>query len=277
MSLRDILVHVDDGPHSEKRFQLALRLARRQNAELFALFSQTAPRGLSLTTRTKEKKKRYKKIAQAVEQRCQALADKALVNLDWKTARYPRSDEMVTRQLLHYTQHMDLAIVGQHDPDRSDGTLPHDLAERLVLESGRPILVIPYAGEFKALCRRVMVAWNTGRESVRAVNDAIPLMRDAKKVHILAIDPRKKGKRHGAIPSADIADHLKRHGIKAHADYLNTRELDPGNTLLSMAADESADLLVMGAYGHHPLTEWMLGGVTRDILRHMTVPVLMSH
>ncbi len=277
MSLRDILVHIDDGPHCDKRFQLALKLARRQNAELFALFTRADPQRLGLKGKTKKRKEKYKKAAEVARERYQAMADKAYVNLDWKTAKYPRSDDVVTEQMLYYTQHMDLAIVGQHDPGTADGSVPPDLAERLVLESGRPILVVPYAGEFKALCRRIMVAWNTGRESVRAVNDALPLMRDAKKVQILAIDPAEKGKRHGPRPSADIADHLKRHGIKAQADYLNTKDLDPGNTLLSMAADESVDLLVMGAYGRHPLTEWMLGGVTRDILRHMTVPVLMSH
>ncbi len=277
MSLRDILVHIDDTPHCEKRFQLALKLARRQKADLFALFTQADTNPMGISTQVDNKKKQYKRVAEAARKRYMALADKAYINLDWKTAKYPGSDDMVTEQLLHYTQHMDMAVVGQYDADTATGSIPPDLAERLVLESGRPILIIPYAGEFKTVGRRIMIAWNTGRESVRAVNDALPLMIDAKKVHVLAIDPYKKGKRHGAIPSTDIADHLHRHGVKAKADYLNTKTLDPGNTLLSLAADESMDLLVMGAYSHHPLREWILGGVTRDILRHMTIPVLMSH
>lgn len=277
MPLRDILVHIDDTPHCEKRFRLALKLARQQQAELFALYSQADAEMMGISTQVEKKKKQYKRAAEAARKRYQTLAGDSGIALDWKTAKYPGSDDMVTEQLLHYTQHMDMAIVGQYDVGTATGSIPPDLAERLVLESGRPILIIPYAGEFKHVGRRIMIAWNTGRESVRAVNDALPLMIDAKKVHVLAIDPYKKGKRHGAMPSTDIADHLRRHDVKAKADYLNTKTLDPGNTLLSLAADESVDLLVMGAYSHHPLREWILGGVTRDILRHMTVPVLMSH
>jgi nucleotide-binding universal stress UspA family protein len=277
MSLRDILVHIDDTPQCDRRFKLALKLARKNDAELFALFTRADANLMGISTQVEKNRKQYKKMADAAHKQFQKQADKDSVSLNWQTAPYPASDDEVTNQLLYYTQHMDIAIVGQHDPANAISSVPPDLAERLVLESGRPVLVIPHAGEFKSVGKRVMVAWNTGRESVRALNDALPLMQGAKKVHILAIDPRRKGKRHGSVPSADIAGHLHRHGIKAQAEYINTKGMDASNTLLSLAADESIDLLVMGAYGHHPFRELILGGMTRDILRHMTVPVLMSH
>jgi len=276
MALNDILVHTDSTPHSEKRFKLGLKLAKRHGATLFSLYTQAAP--LSLSTNSKEKhRKQHKKAGEALFEKYKKLADKAGVELVWDTAKLPKSDDDVTDQLIHASQHMDMAIVSQFDHQAAAGLLPADLAERLVLETGRPILILPYAGEFKDIGKRVLVAWNTGRESVRAVNDAIPLLQDAKKVNVIAINPRKGKKRHGANPAADITEHLLRHGVKAAAEHLSTEDVDPANMLLSCAADESADMLVMGAYGHHRFRELILGGVTQDILRHMTLPVLMSH
>jgi nucleotide-binding universal stress UspA family protein len=183
----------------------------------------------------------------------------------------------VTDHLVFYAQHSDLVIVGQHDEEVHDGSIPKDLAERLVLETGRPVLIIPYAGTFKTLGKRVVIAWNTARESVRALNDAIPLMQDAKKVKVIAINPRGKGKRHGKVPSTDIVRHLARHGIEAQADHFSTKGVDEGNLLLNCVSDERSDLLVMGAYGHYRFRELILGDATKEILEHMTTPVLMSH
>jgi nucleotide-binding universal stress UspA family protein len=152
-----------------------------------------------------------------------------------------------------------------------------DLAERLVIETGRPVLIIPYAGEFKTLGKRVVVSWNTSRESVRALNDSIPLIRDAKKVKVIAINPRQKGKRHGEVPSADIVQHLVRHGINAEGDHFATDGVDDGNLLLNLVSDERADLLVMGADGYHRFRELILSSATKEVLEHMTTPVLMSH
>jgi len=122
-----------------------------------------------------------------------------------------------------------------------------------------------------------VIAWNTARESVRALNDAIPLMREAQMVKVIAITPREKDKRHGEVPSIDIVRHLARHGIEAQADHFTTTGVDEGNLLLNIVSDEQADLLVMGAYGHYRFRELILGGVTKEILEHMTTPVLMSH
>jgi len=121
------------------------------------------------------------------------------------------------------------------------------------------------------------VAWNGSRESVRAVNDAIPLLVDAKRVSVLALNPSDGGRIHGDLPSADICLHLSRHGIRAEAQMLSARDIDAGDMLLSCVADDSADLLVMGAYGQPRFREMVLGGATRQILKQMTVPVLMSH
>lgn len=277
MPLKDILVHADSSARSEKRFKLGLKLAKRHGATLFSLYSQAMPLSLGLSNNKDKRRKLHKNAAEEIFANYQKLADKAGVELVTEVAKLPNSEDDVTRQLIHATQHMDLAIISQYHHKTAAGILPHDLAERLVLESGRPALILPYVGEFKDVGKRVLVAWNTGRESVRAVNDALPLMREADRVNVIAINPDKGKKRHGENPAADIAQHLVRHGINAESEHLATSDVDPANMLLSCAADESSDLLVMGAYGHHRLQELILGGVTRAMLKHMSVPVLMSH
>lgn len=165
----------------------------------------------------------------------------------------------------------------QYDEENDDGSIPNDMPERLVLEAGRPVLVIPYAGSFETVGEKVVIAWSPGRESVRAVNDAIPLLKAAKMVKVVAINPKKRGKESDALPAIDITNHLIRHGIKAESDTFSMKELDEGNLILNTLAEEQADLLVMGAYGHNRFRELILGGVTQSIFEHMTTPVLMSH
>jgi nucleotide-binding universal stress UspA family protein len=277
MALKDILVHIDRTPHCEKRVKIALKIASRQGKELTGLFAQGNAYLESRTSGLDKRRKQHEKTSEKLRAQFQLLADEAGVELLWETAPFDRSEETVTDHLVFYAQHSDLVIVGQHDEEVHDGSIPKDLAERLVLETGRPVLIIPYAGTFKTLGKRVVIAWNTARESVRALNDAIPLMQDAKKVKVIAINPRGKGKRHGKVPSTDIVRHLARHGIEAQADHFSTEGVDEGNLLLNCVSDERSDLLVMGAYGHYRFRELILGDATKEILEHMTTPVLMSH
>jgi nucleotide-binding universal stress UspA family protein len=149
------------------------------------------------------------------------------------------------------------------------------MIEQVVLSSGRPVLVVPYIGWTKTLGERITIAWDGGRESARAVADALPLLKKAKAVTVLVINPEKGN--HGEEPGADIALHLARHGVNAEVRRARFDDVDTGNAILSQVADLSSDLLVMGAYGHSRLRELVIGGVTRTIFEEMTVPVLMSH
>jgi len=121
----------------------------------------------------------------------------------------------------------------------------------------------------------VLVAWNGSREATRAVHDALPLLRRAEKVTVLSIDPDEDAE--PRLPGADVSLHLARHGVTAQAATIAGTDVAVGDLLLSYAADHDIDLIVMGAYGHTRLREVVLGGATRTLLRHMTVPVLMSH
>ena len=176
-----------------------------------------------------------------------------------------------------HARYADLVILGQLDPDRAESDLIRPRPEQVALGSGRPVLIVPYAGHFDDVGRRVLIAWNATREAARAVSDAMPFLTSAELVTVLTIDPREGPRAHGELPGADIALHLARHGVKAQIERTVSAGLPVGEVLLSRVADLGADLIVMGAYGHSRVREMLLGGVTRSVLRSMIVPVLMSH
>jgi nucleotide-binding universal stress UspA family protein len=123
----------------------------------------------------------------------------------------------------------------------------------------------------------VLVGWNAGREATRAVHDALPLLVKASSVTITAVNPRVGLGAHGQEPGADIARHLARHGVTVEVEHTAAPEIGAADILLNRASELSADLLVVGAYGHSRLREFLLGGVTRSLLHQMTLPVLLSH
>lgn len=277
MSYKSILLHLDAGRRVAERVAIACRLADTFDAHLTGLFAISAPRIPSYALAEAgpvviEAEARYRtEAAQAAEAAFRSA-----------TAHLARGTEFrrTTRDALNAAQlsarYADLVIAGQPEPEGNSGVAP-DFAEELVLSAGRPVLLVPYAGHFSEIGRRVLVAWNTGREAARAIIDALPLLARASIVHVVAFDPRKGGADHGDIPGADIAVLLARHGVKVSVAQQQSEEVDVGNQILSRAADMQSDLIVMGAYGHSRLRELVLGGVTRTLLDTMTVPVLMSH
>jgi nucleotide-binding universal stress UspA family protein len=168
----------------------------------------------------------------------------------------------------------DLAIVGQAEPDKG-GTVEELIAESVLFESGRPVVMVPYIQKAPLKLDRVMVCWDGSRQAARAIADAMPLLERAGLVEVVIVT-NERGKK-DEIPGADMGQHLARHGLKVDIKRISEGSIDIADALLSHAADFSADFVVMGGYGHSRLREFVLGGVTRNILRSMTAPVLMSH
>jgi nucleotide-binding universal stress UspA family protein len=277
MKLKDLLVYVDHDPACEARVDLALALAARHEAHLTGLHVMTWPRlpgyaeaELPPSFLDLQRRQLVERAGEA-EEMFHTQARRHGVRAEWRAAE----GDLADRVKLH-ARYADLTVVGQGlDIKNAPGDLAA-LPENLVLGVGRPVLVIPRYGSFPTLGQSVLVAWNGSREATRAVNDAIPLLARAARVTVLSVDPEDDGRR-PRVPSADIALHLARHGIAAEAASTRGVDLGIGDLLLSRAADLSADLIVMGAYGHSRVREMVLGGATRHLLQHMTVPVLMSH
>jgi nucleotide-binding universal stress UspA family protein len=279
MTYRNLLVQVDDTRSCAKRIAFALDLATAHGAHLTGVYVIAEPSPVAFAEGFPAE------LMTDLQQQQRARADAALASYGAAAQRNQVEFESRIDRVL-YTEvaeavatnarYADLAILGQHDPD-DPASGPRYLPEEVVLGCGRPVLMLPYIGPPATFGERVIVAWDASREAARAVNDALPLLRQAKQVGVLSVNPRPWPFAHGEEPGADIGLHLARHGVRVEVQRIEARDVDVANAILSHLADQSADLLVMGGYGHSRLREFVLGGVTRTILGEMTVPVLMSH
>jgi nucleotide-binding universal stress UspA family protein len=287
MGFKDILVALDSAPAVRGRIELAAALAERFGAHLIGLHAALpveAPRRRGyfdyfdhslLDPLYREYREKMQAGAERAQSLFEEIAQRHGVSAEWRTAAgYPSEITALNGR------YVDLIVLGQIDPDDPQTMLFRPLPEEVALGVGRPILVVPYAGSWKEIGRRVLVGWDASREATRAINDAMPLLAAAQTVTILAIDPAGgpagDGGGHGEVPGADIALHLARHGVKATIETTVSAGIGAGNALLSRASDLEADLLVMGAYGHSRVRELLLGGATRTVLESMTLPVLMA-
>lgn len=278
MPLHDILVQLDATEQSAQRLRLAADLARKHGAHLTglhvydpmpALFVPDPSGGAVIADLLEQLRADAIAAAADIEARFRQTLQREGIAGEWRLVE----GSVPQRTALH-ARYSDLAILGQDDPateEDADGVT----IEATLFTSGRPILLVPYAGQFETLGRRVLIGWNASREASRAVHDALPVIAGAEQVTILAVNPDDGG--HGEEPGTDIARHLARHGLAVTVERTVGAEIGAGDLLLNRAAEIGADLIVTGAYGHSRFRELVLGGVTRTLLRQMTVPVLMSH
>ena len=277
MDLKDILVLVESTPSTVGRLELAVALADKHGAHLTGLYVKPDLYIPSLEDYASLPQSYFDGMIARIDEKALEAKDKfdkavrkADVGHEWRVAR-----GFASEALRHHARYFDLTIVGQSDPGAANGD-SSDVPENMLLETGRPTLVVPYVGAVKSFAKRVMIAWDDGAPATRAVHDAIPLIAEADEVSILAVNPRDTGD-HGQIPCADISLHLARHGIRAEAQSVHATDVDIADVLLARAFDRGCDLLVMGAFGHSRWRELVLGGVTQHMLENMTMPVLMSH
>lgn len=202
-----------------------------------------------------------------------AVANRPFVS-EWRELRIEDGD--LPSAVLEHARASDLIVASQTDPDWELSGL-FDFPERLMMEGGRPVLLVPYAGTYGEIGKRVTVAWSGKREGARAVFDALPLLKGAEVVTLLCVIGGGAEPEPGELPGTQIAAALSRHGVKVTVQKSVAEEIGVADDILSRLADNGSDLLVMGAYGYSRLREMVFGGVTRHILRHMTVPTLMSH
>ena len=248
MAISDILVYADPTASSAERLDIAFRLAHRFEAYLIGVVPEDA--------------------AMVGERFEKMLLQEAILG-EWHMA-IGLTEPFVTR----WAHCADLVILGQRIPDHDTGLYrPEDV----ILSCSRPVLVVPYAGwRPDRLGDNVLVAWNGSREAGRAVQEALPLMSASSVVTILLVDPEEDA---DIDLAEDLVAHLERHGPHARTQVIrhDLGTIAVSDTILTQVAELDADLLVMGAYSHSRFREIILGGVTRDILRDMNVPVLMAH
>ncbi|MFM0500200.1 universal stress protein [Paraburkholderia caffeinilytica] len=276
MSCKTLLVHLDDSPYSAARTEFALELARRYEAHLIGLYvvcqDPTPPLFLHGEGVWAAAHEAQRDIARENAQaRFLAAGERAGISVEWRAPAGPAVETAV----LH-ARHADLLILGQYDPEEPSSYIDRHFIDDVVMSSGRPAVVLPYAGAVRSFAESVLIAWDGSRESARAMADALPVIKAAKFVTVATVQRHPSD---GKPTGLDVAAWLERHGIQAgFADTaLPAGGISTGILLLNMLTDLHIDLLVMGAYGHTRIQERLLGGVTQTMLQSMTVPVLMSH
>lgn len=269
MNLKDILVHIDHRPTCTSRLKLAVALAKQHNARLTGLYVVPHPH---ITIHQVEEKER----ATVAQSKFTEAVDAAGLESEWICVDSFESGLDVSHAVNLYAHYRDLLVVSQTNPEVVDRTIPADLPERAVLGSGRPVLIVPYAGDFAAVGKRVLLAWRGGPESSRALHDGMPLLRQSEFLRVITVQGRYGDESYKAH-NADICQHLTRYGLPVSCEKLTTGDLSVGDLLLNRAADQGADLLVMGAFAQTRRGHQSLGEVGRYMLQYMTLPVLMSH
>jgi nucleotide-binding universal stress UspA family protein len=276
MSYKTILVHINDERRVKGLIDAATQIGQQWDAHVIALYVMPpiptyGPTAFGVGF-IEAGLKAFRDEADRVRKAFEEASRGRPIVPEWRLVE--PNERTVADCVIDHARQCDLIIVGQRDPS-FDFSSVLDVPERVVVESGRPVLLIPNAGTFPTIGKRVTVAWNMGREAARAVFDALPFLQTAERVRIVSVNPKRGVE--GDLPGAEIGATLARHGIKCEVSTAVSREIDVGDVLLSGLTDDAADLLVMGAWGHSRMREFVFGGATRLILEHMTTPVLMSH
>jgi len=274
MTLKNLMVHLDQAQRTEARLNLAVNLAREHGARLVGVFGQLAE-AHHVGVVPVWPPEAYVSAARA----SRALFEQATGSLreaQWCDINRG-SDSAVLHQLIHYARHFDLVVLGQFDDTVKSNTPPETVRE-VVLNSGRPALVVPYAGNFNQVGRYPLIAWSGTRESARALNDALPLIQSCTEAFVLSMATRRD---EADADCSDAVRHLNAHGIQARSEVSVMAEgegVGVMDLILNRIADRAIDLLVMGAQGSDfALPFSSRGSGTRYVLQHMTAPVLMSY
>jgi nucleotide-binding universal stress UspA family protein len=289
MGLRDILVVLDDGPASEGRLQLATRVARQQKASLSAVFLRS---DRPFPSRIESRAPRLPLTVAASSGLVTAALWETAIPLDaeefleWRFRDCVRCTENGGEwnslhrpdpaALVSLAKVADLIIIGQINP-YAGGVPRWYRPEDIVVNCGRPVLMVPYIGTFEEVGRRVVIAWDGSREAVRALNDSLPIIASARRVTLMTIRSDLRDFESERVGMQNMLRHLARYDVVARIDETLGGHDQIHEVLLSRSVDLAVDMIVAGAYHRSPLREALIGGVSRGLLQHMTVPVLMSH
>lgn len=287
MALKDLLVYVDQTERALTRLRLAADLASRHAGRLTALYvrelshSQSHTRsaaelGLAsseaMARANKQIRASIDDTADKLQAELERLGHERGIQVEWRC-----TDGLASEVVPQHARYADLCILGQ-DKMIDVNSLNYSFSEQMLFVTGRPVLFVPAGDSFEMLGRRIVVAWNSSRAAARALNDALPLIERAEQSTVLIVNAADVPARRGAPPLEAMLEHLRRHGASADAVLI---ENVPVGSIADVVQEKAhalgADLIVAGAFGHPQLWEKLLGGVTRDLLARMSLPIFMSH
>lgn len=278
--LKRIALHIEKDQACPARTATTLALAQRFGAEVLGIYvayvwprdtldESVIPSGVyevMLQQRAADREKCHTEFNRRVDAAGNVAAQ-------WRTP-----DGRPEQVLPLHARCADLLVLSQANNTDTDSIVDPYLVETIVMSAGRPVLVVPYAGEYSTVGNRILFCWDHGREAARALADAAPFIEKAEETFVLTLDAQSDAMRARQTVADDLPAWFRAQGYaEPKMVRRETGGLGMGNAILNAAADHGCDLIVMGLYGHSRAREWVLGGASRDILQSMTVPVLLSH
>jgi nucleotide-binding universal stress UspA family protein len=276
MQYRTILLSLNDEPRVPNLVSSALSLGA-DNAHLIGLYALPAvapPQefiGVGDRSWLDEQLRSFEEQAKRIRNKFESLLKDRPGSHEW---RFDKSsfDATVADSVIEHGRTADL-IVTSRAPQ--NGWID-DVAERAAIESGRPVVVLPGEGDFLSIGREITIAWKSSKEATRAVFDALPLLRKSRNVRLVTVLEDGIETTELAL-RAELLASLSRHGVEVEIESIASMGMSIGDALLDYAKSRNQDLLVMGLYGHSRFREFFLGGASRDVLDHVSVPVFLSH
>jgi nucleotide-binding universal stress UspA family protein len=276
MSYKTILIHLDNARNMDTRIQAGIDIAKAEKAHLVGVAPadrtgyffgnpRSAESTIPITAERDDLREHAELAAKKFESR---LRQEAEVSYEVHV-----TDEDAYSSIESRVRYCDLVILGQYDPSSSANPMESSLIRDIILGGGAPALIVPRDAKAARINGRALIAWNGSTQARRAVHDALPLLQRCEAVKVAILSPTGQAEE----PGAQLQNFLARHGVSAELMMQEATYHDVQQILVPTVLDTNSDLLVMGGYGHSPLQQSLLGGVTRTMLHTMPVPVLMSH
>ncbi|CAN7263524.1 universal stress protein [Rhizobium rhizogenes] len=279
MSYKTILVILDTPDNAQVAVDFAAAFAKEYGAHIVGLHAEivstvplVAPMEIPDPVAVQALQDMAHSQAVEIERLFRAKMEREGLDYDWRS--FTSTVGYGSEPLIESARSADLLIAVQPDPSRSSDS--HVDVESFLFESGRPVLMIPYIFSLPKPIRRVLIAWNGSKEAARATFDAMPFLKAADTVEIFSVDTSESSKQSPTETSLEIEATLARHGVRATLTTASCGGKTPSQVIENRLADNSIDLLVMGAYTHSWLWQLLFGGTTRTLLKSMTAMTLLA-
>ncbi|OOZ39912.1 universal stress protein [Solemya elarraichensis gill symbiont] len=275
MSYRDILLYLDDGNSNHERTTTVLQMAARLGARVTAVTLDTlVPKGI----RVKDPIVRREMAKDAAKERIaefNTLAKECNIESDSRTISEKKA--VAVKKVAQFARNFDLVVLRQANPASPHAGMQQELAEQVLLLSGRPVFFMPYIGAHHVPCRKAMIAYDGTPSVTRSVHDALPILKGIDDITIIVVRTELQKVAKGEVLAEHLVKHLQHHGLNVSLKRVYAGTSDVAVIIENAIADNDIDLLVMGGYGTPSLQQKIFGGVTKTLLSSMLVPVIMSH
>lgn len=277
--IKDVMVHLDGSPEDEIRLEYGQAIAVSERAHLIGIFTNLLP-DLSITMSLDGGGAATAQIVADLEEQARKDGDAKAERLTERLTglqvpaelrRFDGTSGAMAIKVAEQARYADL-FVATRPYEAGDTTDWLDLVETVLFGSGRGLLIVPPNRRRQGPVQTVLVAWNGSREAARALSEGLSFIKSATRTIVLVIDPTSH-----ATVEADIQDHLDRHGVTAEIVSAKSLSRRVADVVLEEACRVSADLVIMGGYGHTRLRELVFGGATLDMLTFSDRPVLLAH